>query len=81
MEFKPKAYNSLSPYLIVDHAQKLAEQLKAVFDAEELRKYEGPDDSTIMHLELRIDDSVIMISDSTDDYPHTPPCCICMFPM
>lgn len=71
MEFKPKSYNSLSPYLIVDGAQQLMDQLKAIFNAEELRKYERPDGS-IMHAELRIDDSVIMISDSTEDYPaHT----------
>lgn len=66
--FKPKNYNSVSPYLIVDEAQRLADLLKAVFGAEELRKFERPDGS-IMHMEVRIDDSVIMLSDATEDYP------------
>ncbi|WP_252313227.1 hypothetical protein [Sinobaca sp. H24] len=35
--FKPDGYNSLSPYLIVDDAQKLMDLLKEVFGAKELR--------------------------------------------
>ncbi|WP_057938436.1 VOC family protein [Algoriphagus resistens] len=66
--YKPESYNSLSPYLIVDKAQELIDQLKEIFDAEELRRYDRPDGS-IMHTELRLDDSVIMISSSTADYP------------
>ena len=67
-DFKPKNYNSLSPYLLVEEAQRLSDLLQAVFDANELRKFHR-EDGSIMHLELRIDDSVIMISDATDDYP------------
>mgnify|MGYP007082185948 FL=1 len=33
MTFKPENYNSLSAYLVVDGAQKLANQLITVFDA------------------------------------------------
>lgn len=66
--FKPKDYNSLSPYLIVDGAQKLADLLKKIFDARELRKYENAD-KTIMHMELKLDDSVIMLADSSSKYP------------
>lgn len=67
MSYKPKNYNSLSPYLIVDDAEKLVDLLKIVFKAEELRRYER-EDGSIMHVELRLDDSVVMISDSTEDY-------------
>ena len=71
MSYKPKDYNSLSPYFIVDDAQKLVNQLKAVFNAEELRRYEQAN-GKIMHLELQLDDSVIMITDSTETYKaHT----------
>ncbi len=66
--YKPKNYNSLSPYLIVDDAEKLVDLLKIVFDAKELRRYHR-EDGSIMHLELQLDDSVMMISDSTEDYP------------
>ncbi|HUH27827.1 VOC family protein [Gelidibacter sp.] len=66
--YKPKNYNSLSPYLIVDDAEKLVDLLKIIFDAKELRRY-NREDGSIMHLELQLDDSVVMISDSTEDYP------------
>ena len=68
MDFKPAGYNSLSPYFIVDDCWRMVELLKGIFNAEELRKYELPD-GTIMHMELKIDDSVIMIADSSKEYP------------
>ena len=68
MSYKPKNYNSLSPYLIVDDAEKLIDFLKIVFEAEELTRYDR-EDGSIMHAELKLDDSIVMISDSTEDYP------------
>ena len=66
--FKPTGYNSLSPYLIVDGAQKMIDLLKGIFQATELRRYDNPD-GTIMHAEVRIDDSVLMIADASSEYP------------
>ncbi|WP_220628086.1 VOC family protein [Confluentibacter sediminis] len=66
--FKPTGYNSTSPYFIVDGAQKFIEQMKTIFDAKELRRFERSD-GTIMHAEIQIDDSVIMLSDATEKYP------------
>ncbi|MCW0374961.1 hypothetical protein NB691_001795 [Xanthomonas sacchari] len=37
MSFKPERYTSVSPYLIVDGAQRTIAFLVAVFDAEPLR--------------------------------------------
>jgi PhnB protein len=68
MNFKPAGYNSLSPYFIVDDCQKMVELLRGIFDAKELRKYEHADGS-IMHMELKIDDSVIMLADSSSEFP------------
>lgn len=42
--------------------------LAGIFDAEVLRRYDQPDGS-VMHVELRIDDTVIMVADATDEYP------------
>ncbi|NNE76864.1 MAG: hypothetical protein HKN31_07300 [Pricia sp.] len=67
-KFKPKGYNSVSPYFVVDGAKKLIDLLVKIFDAEELRKYEMPD-GTIMHAEIKIDDSVLMFGNSSDQYP------------
>ncbi len=68
MAYKPEGYNSLSAYLIVDGAKRMRDLLKSIFEAEELRKYER-EDGTLMHLEMRLDDTVLMVSDSTDAYP------------
>lgn len=67
-QFKPDGYNSLSPYFIVDNAQKLIDLLTVIFNAKSLRRFDQPGGG-IMHAEVQIDDSVIMISDATAQYP------------
>lgn len=71
MPYKPTNYNSVSPYLIVQGAAATIEFLKAVFGAEELRNYPG-EDGRIMHAEVRIDDSVIMLADAAPAWPSQP---------
>ena len=66
-DYKPKDYNSLSAYLIVDDADQLAAQLKSIFDAEQLRRIEL--EGRVQHLELKIDDTVLMMSNSVPGYP------------
>lgn len=65
--YKPKNYNSLSPYLIVDDAQKLTDLLTVIFNAKVLRRFDH-ENGKIVHIELLLDDSVLMISDSTENY-------------
>ncbi|HET8573798.1 MAG TPA: VOC family protein [Edaphocola sp.] len=55
---------------MVDNATKMVELLTALFDAKVLRRYDKPD-GKIMHIEVQIDDSVIMMSDATAQYPAT----------
>ncbi len=69
-EFKPRGYNSVSPYFVVNGASKLIDLLKLIFDAKELRRYDMTDGS-IMHAEVQIDDSVIMMGDSSDKFSPT----------
>lgn len=69
--FKPTGYNSASPYFIVNGAQKFIDLLSQIFDAKELRKYNLPNGS-IMHAEIQLDDSVIMLDDSSDKFPPVP---------
>lgn len=66
--YKPTGYNSISPYLVVKGAQKMVDFLLEVFDGKELRRYDNKD-GTIMHTEVKIDDSVIMIGDASDQWP------------
>lgn len=69
--FKPDGYNSVSPYFIVDGADRFIQLMKQVFDAKPLRDYRLPDGS-VMHAELQIDDSVIMLGDASEKYPPVP---------
>jgi PhnB protein len=66
-QYKPENYNSLSPYLIVENAQKLVDLLTTIFDAKTLRRFDQ-ENGKISHIELQLDDTVIMISDSTENY-------------
>jgi uncharacterized glyoxalase superfamily protein PhnB len=66
--FKPDGYNSASPYLIVDGASATIDFLTRAFGANEIRRF--PDSSgRIMHAEVRIDDTVVMIADSAEGWP------------
>ena len=64
MTFKPQGYNSASPYVVVPGAQRLIDFLGRVFDARVMRQYDNPD-GTIMHAEVMIDDSIVMLGDSS----------------
>ncbi len=66
--FKPTGYNSASPYLVVSNAVSTIRFLEEVFGGELLRSF--PDDQgRLMHSEVRIDDTVIMIADSAPSWP------------
>lgn len=66
--FKPQGYNSVSPYFIVKGAERLVSQLTVIFNASVTRRYDRPDGS-IMHAEVRIDDSIVMLGESSDQFP------------
>lgn len=68
MPYKPERYNSVSPYLVVPGAQRMIDFLKQVFGATELRRYDH-DDGSILHAEVMIDDSVVMLGDASPDFP------------
>src|SRR5690606_36200099 len=67
-EWKPAGYSQVSPYLIVDGADRTIVFLEEVFGAERLRHF--PDDQgRVMLAEVRIGDSVIMIADGNEGWP------------
>lgn len=68
MPKKPDGYSSVSVYLVVNGAQGVIDFLEKTFDATELRRYDKPDGS-IMHAEVRIDDTVVMIADAGGTFP------------
>lgn len=66
--YKPQGYTSVSPYLVVDGASRTIEFLVQAFEAVELRRFPGPS-GKIMHAEVRIDDSVVMLADGSPGWP------------
>ena len=63
----PKGYHTVTPSLFVAGAAKAIEFYKEALGAEERSRYPAPD-GTIMHAELKIGDSVIMLGDEMPDY-------------
>lgn len=70
--FKPDGYNSVSPYLIVSDAAATIRFLEEVFDASLIRSYRDEQGTRLMHAEIRIDDTVVMLADSAPAWPPVP---------
>lgn len=68
MSYKPENYSTVSPYLIVADAAATIAFLERVFEAAELRRFPRPD-GKLMHAEVRIDDTVVMLADSVEGWP------------
>jgi PhnB protein len=69
--FKPEGYSTVSPYLVVNGADATIAFLIKVFDAIELRRIHN-DKGKIIHAEVRIDDTIVMIADSGDGWQPMP---------
>ena len=66
----PDGYHTINTSVIVDGAQEVVDFLKKTFDAKERLMMPGQP-GTIAHAELEIGDSLVMISDATEQYPAT----------
>lgn len=69
--YKPAGHCTVSPYLVVAGAAGTIEFLKRVFGGVELFRLDdggGP----VMHAEVKVDDTVIMLSDGAAGWPSIP---------
>lgn len=66
--WKPQNYSQVSPYLIVDGADRTIDFLVRVFDAEKLRHFPS-EEGGVHHAEVRIGDSVVMLADGMEGWP------------
>jgi uncharacterized glyoxalase superfamily protein PhnB len=69
--YKPEGYSTVSPYLVVNGADATIAFLVEVFHAIELRRIPN-EAGKLMHAEVRIDDSVMMIADSGEGWQPMP---------
>jgi PhnB protein len=59
----PDGYRTVQPYLTVDDAAKAIEYYKRAFGATELMRMPMPPHNKIAHAEIKIGDSIVMLSD------------------
>ena len=72
----PEGYHTVSPFMIVDGAQRVLSFLEATFDAEVkgLTWGDERDDGTrlIMNVEVRVGTSMVMLADARENVPPQP---------
>ncbi len=64
----PEGYHSITPYFTVANADELIDFLVAAFDASIVIVKRYADDK-VQHARLRIGDSIVMVNESSEDYP------------
>lgn len=69
--YKPSGHPDVSVYMMATDAEAVLAFAADVFGAQELMKMTRPD-GAIMHAEMRIGDSVVMLSQGTDQYRAFP---------
>jgi PhnB protein len=62
----PKGYHTVTPSLFVAGAAKAIDFYKKALGAEELMRFPGPD-GKIMHAEIKVGDSIVMLADEMPD--------------
>lgn len=67
----PDGYHNVNPFIFVDGAEGLVGFLVETFAAEETERITRPD-GRIGHAEVRIGDSIVMVSDASEMFPARP---------
>ena len=68
----PEGYHTATPYLVVKGADKTIEFLKKAFGAEPAFEPMTRPDGKIMHADLKIGDSHVMLGEASDQHPAMP---------
>ena len=63
----PAGYHSVTPAIVVRDAAAAIDFYKRAFGAEEINRMAGPDGS-IMHAEIRVGDSVVMLGEENEQW-------------
>ena len=71
VKYIPKGYHTLTSAIAVKGAAKALDFYKKIFGAKVLLKLDGPKGS-IVHSEIQIGDSILMISDEDPNYNRSP---------
>lgn len=64
-------FGTITPHLMVEGADELVEFLLDAFDAEVLSRRDRPD-GTLLHAEVCVGDSMLIVSEATDEFGPIP---------
>jgi PhnB protein len=62
----PEGYHTVTPYLVVDGADKIISFMKEAFGAQPVFEPMMRPDGKVMHAEFRIGNSIVMIADASE---------------
>lgn len=69
----PQGYNTVNPFIITKDARKLVKFLEEVFEATEMKEAFTLDtDGLVLHAEMRVGNSTVMLADTKEGWPFTP---------
>lgn len=73
MTVKPirDGFHTVTPYLFAEGVSRVIDFISAAFDGEILFRHESPD-GTDMHAEMRVGNSMVMLGESSDEFPPMP---------
>lgn len=71
MSYKPSGHPAISPYLVVKEPKLVIEFLETVFDGKLILEHKRADGS-LMHAEVKIDDSVVMLGQASGGWQSQP---------
>lgn len=67
----PDGFHTVTPYLVLDDVAACIDFCKQAFDAEEIERVTLPDGS-VMHAQIRIGTSPVMMGSAKDEWPAMP---------
>jgi PhnB protein len=70
VNWKPEGYHTLTPYITVNDVGKSIDFYQRAFGAEEISRLSGPGGIGVMHAELKIGDSMLLVGQSKSEEHH-----------
>lgn len=70
----PTGFHAVTPHLVIEGAAAAIDFYKKAFGAEEIARMPAPDGKRLMHAQIRIGDSIVMLGDEFPEYgpPRNP---------
>ena len=72
VNYIPEGYHTVTPYLVIHDVAAVLEFIKKAFDAKETHPPMKRPDGAVMHAEVQIGDSRIMMGEASGQHPAIP---------